>query len=239
MHQMFVDCIILPMVETEMRTEDVGGEGGVYYVLWCIELCIYFYVHAHVCSLTTGKSSHSSSARHCPRQNIAGHRAFARLKHPYNSHLLFSFPSPSPFLSSPIIIIFHNVTDGFSFGLVHECLVCQSAAPINPQLTLSSSGPFRTSRLRAPSLLPNRQVPAPIQQTLVIDAAHNVHTGTDVQGENGKSKIKRRETVFGPDVGEDDEPGWTDGAREEISVDVVKKWVEKTKADEVSFYVRF
>lgn len=87
--------------------------------------------------------------------------------------------------------------------------------------------------------MPNRQVPAPIQQTLVIDAAHNAHTGTDVQGENGKSKIKRRETVFGPDVGEDDEPGWTDGAREEISVDVVKKWVEKTKADEVSFYVRF
>ncbi|KIR29753.1 hypothetical protein I309_01238 [Cryptococcus deuterogattii LA55] len=98
--------------------------------------------------------------------------------------------------------------------------------------TNAYSGPFRTSRLRAPSLLPNRQVPAPIQQTLVIDAAHNAHTSTDVQGENGKSKIKRRETVFGPDVGEDDEPGWTDGAREEISVDVVKKWVEKTKADE-------
>lgn len=43
--------------------------------------------------------------------------------------------------------------------------------------------------------------------------------------------------MFGPDVGEDDEPGWTDEAKEEISVDIVRKWVEKTKADEVSFCV--
>ncbi|AFR95059.1 hypothetical protein C343_03149 [Cryptococcus neoformans C23] len=98
--------------------------------------------------------------------------------------------------------------------------------------TNAYSGSFRSSRLRAPSLLPNRQIPAPVQQTLVIDVAHNIHTGMDMQGENGKSKVKRRETVFGPDVGEDDEPGWTDGAKEEISVDVVRKWVEKTKADE-------
>ncbi|ODN95253.1 hypothetical protein L198_04642 [Cryptococcus wingfieldii CBS 7118] len=101
--------------------------------------------------------------------------------------------------------------------------------------TNAYSGPFRTSRLRAPSLLPGARIPAPVQQTLVVDAAHNNSPSADdanPEGKDGVKNVKRRETVFGPDVGEDDEPGWGEGGKEEISVDVVKKWVEKAKADE-------
>ena len=48
--------------------------------------------------------------------------------------------------------------------------------------------------------------------------------------------MRRRETIFGPDVGEDDEPGWTkpeDGVK--IGVDVVKGWVDRAKSEEVSY----
>jgi hypothetical protein len=48
--------------------------------------------------------------------------------------------------------------------------------------------------------------------------------------------VRRRETIFGPDVGEDDEPGWTGGDEgAKVSVDVVKGWVEKAKSEEVCF----
>ncbi|WVQ72830.1 hypothetical protein IAR50_002391 [Cryptococcus sp. DSM 104548] len=102
--------------------------------------------------------------------------------------------------------------------------------------TNAYSGPFRTSRLRAPSLLPGARIPAPVQQTLVVDAAHNNVPPADdtnvTEGKDGVKSVRRRETVFGPDVGEDDEPGWGEGGKEEIGVDVVKAWVEKAKMEE-------
>ncbi|ORX40170.1 hypothetical protein BD324DRAFT_263320 [Kockovaella imperatae] len=102
------------------------------------------------------------------------------------------------------------------------------ATPSTPR----SAGAFRSSRLRAPSLLPQARFTAlPVQQTLVIDSVRRA----GVNGENKEdgSTTKRRETIFGPDVGEDDEPGWTkpeEGAR--VDVDVVKGWVEKAKSEE-------
>jgi hypothetical protein len=76
-----------------------------------------------------------------------------------------------------------------------------------------------------------------VQQTLVVDAARQTtaHTGDK---DDGKS-ARRRETIFGPDVGEDDEPGWTkpdEGIK--VGVDVVKGWVEKAKNEEVSVLTR-
>ncbi|WVR06274.1 hypothetical protein IAU60_003304 [Kwoniella sp. DSM 27419] len=96
--------------------------------------------------------------------------------------------------------------------------------------TNAYSGSFRSSRLRAPSLLPGSRRPfvVPVQQTVVVDVAHAATT-TDADGNKG---IKRRETIFGPDVGEDDEPGWTDQKREEVGIDKIKGWVEKTKSEE-------
>lgn len=102
----------------------------------------------------------------------------------------------------------------------------------------NSSAGFRTTRLRAPSLVPNSRIAnqtraTPVQQTLVVDAARQ---GGQGQGDKDESKnVRRRETIFGPDVGEDDEPGWTkpeEGTK--VSVDVVKGWVEKAKNEEVS-----
>lgn len=104
-----------------------------------------------------------------------------------------------------------------------------------------SSGAFRSTRLRAPSLVPNSRLAGAVgaaatpvnQQTLVVDAARN-NRGGGADGEEGKN-IRRRETIFGPDVGEDDEPGWTqpeEGAK--IGVDVIKGWVERAKSEEVS-----
>jgi hypothetical protein len=94
----------------------------------------------------------------------------------------------------------------------------------------NSSGPFsRTSRLRAPSLLPSARIPITpiVQQTLVVDAART----TEVKDE----KVKRRETIFGPDVGEDEEPGWVEGSEgAKVGVETVKGWVEKAKNEEVS-----
>lgn len=105
--------------------------------------------------------------------------------------------------------------------------------------THSSTG-FRSTRLRAPSLVPNSRVAqqaatTAVQQTLVVDAARQ---GIQGQGDKDESKhVRRRETIFGPDVGEDDEPGWTrpdEGTK--VSVDVVKGWVEKAKNEEVRFH---
>lgn len=100
-----------------------------------------------------------------------------------------------------------------------------------------SGGSFRTSRLRASSLLgPNsRFQPSvqPTQQTLVVDV-QRPNGGNSQQKEESKN-VRRRETIFGPDVGEDDEPGWTkadEGTK--VDVNVVKGWVEKAKSEEVS-----
>lgn len=74
----------------------------------------------------------------------------------------------------------------------------------------------------------------PVQQTLVVDAQRPTNTA-NADGEDVKN-VRRRETIFGPDVGEDDEPGWTkpdEGAK--IDVNVVKGWVEKAKSEEVGF----
>jgi hypothetical protein len=100
----------------------------------------------------------------------------------------------------------------------------------------TSSTGFRSTRLRAPSLVPNSRIAnqanlTPVQQTLVVDAAR--HGGQENKDET--KNVRRRETIFGPDVGEDDEPGWTrpeEGTQ--VSVDVVKGWVEKAKSEEVS-----
>lgn len=67
-----------------------------------------------------------------------------------------------------------------------------------------------------------------IQQTVVVDAA--LH-GTDPKEE---VKTRRRETIFGPDVGDDDQPGWTSATDgNTVSVDVIKRWVERAKKEEV------
>jgi len=100
----------------------------------------------------------------------------------------------------------------------------------------TSSTGFRSTRLRAPSLVPNSRIASsqanltPVQQTLVVDAARTAAADKDET-----KNVRRRETIFGPDVGEDDEPGWTrpeEGTQ--VSVDVVKGWVEKAKNEEVS-----
>lgn len=72
-----------------------------------------------------------------------------------------------------------------------------------------------------------------VQQTLVVDAARHAGAAGAAAKEESKN-VRRRETIFGPDVGEDDEPGWTkpdEGAT--VGVDVVKSWVEKAKNEEV------
>lgn len=71
--------------------------------------------------------------------------------------------------------------------------------------------------------------PPPVtQQTVVVDGA------LPPGGEPAKEeKTRRRETIFGPDVGDDDQPGWTQpDAGTSVSVDVVKRWVERAKAEE-------
>lgn len=69
-----------------------------------------------------------------------------------------------------------------------------------------------------------------IQQTVVVDAA--LHGTAEPKEE---IKTRRRETIFGPDVGDDDQPGWTSsGDNNTVSVDVIKRWVERAKSEEVS-----
>ncbi|WWC62456.1 uncharacterized protein I303_105052 [Kwoniella dejecticola CBS 10117] len=101
--------------------------------------------------------------------------------------------------------------------------------------TNAYSGPFRSNRLRAPSLLPGsarRPVIIPVQQTLVVDVAHN-HTNPNAANTDDSNKnVRRRETIFGPDVGEDDEPGWTETQNQEIGVEKVREWVERSKNEE-------
>ncbi|WWD18391.1 hypothetical protein CI109_102841 [Kwoniella shandongensis] len=98
--------------------------------------------------------------------------------------------------------------------------------------TQSYARPFPTNRLRAPSLIPGSRNPLPItvQQTLVVDLAHAHNANGETKDDS--ANVRRRETIFGPDVGEDDEPGWTDEKKEEVGVDVVKSWVEKAKNEE-------
>jgi hypothetical protein len=104
----------------------------------------------------------------------------------------------------------------------------------------NSSTGFRSTRLRAPSLVPNSRIAnqnalTPVQQTLVVDAARQ---GAQASDKDETKNVRRRETIFGPDVGEDDEPGWTrpeEGTK--VSVDVVKGWVEKAKNEEVSRFL--
>ena len=104
----------------------------------------------------------------------------------------------------------------------------------------SSGGPFRSTRLRAPSHLPPGRFSlvsphlAHVQQTLVVDAQRQ--TGGAGQETKDESKnVRRRETIFGPDVGEDDEPGWTKPDEDaKVDVNVVKGWVERAKSEEVS-----
>lgn len=110
---------------------------------------------------------------------------------------------------------------------------------VHPELRQSnSSGPFRANRLRAPSLVPHSRPIISLQQTLVVDAARQGHGATTGAADGGKEdkNIRRRETIFGPDVGEDDEPGWTGkGEGVKVGVDVVKGWVEKAKSEDVSW----
>ncbi|KAL7423286.1 hypothetical protein Q5752_002587 [Cryptotrichosporon argae] len=91
----------------------------------------------------------------------------------------------------------------------------------------------RTSRLRAPSLLPPRGAPAPTpaaQQTLVVDAA----AGAAAADKDDKDKGgRRRETIFGPDVGEDEGGGWTPSeGGHGVDVETVRKWVERAKSED-------
>lgn len=112
----------------------------------------------------------------------------------------------------------------------------------------SSAGPFRSSRLRAPSLLPGTRRPSFLnnlrdqQTTVVVDPTHNPTTAPQAAAANKDEPVKRRETLFGPDVGDDEEPGWDgeaggDGSRTkgEISVDTVKAWVDRARSEEVSW----
>lgn len=108
---------------------------------------------------------------------------------------------------------------------------------MNNWYTNAYSGSFRTNRIRAPPFLPgsrlnaHQQTVTALQQTLVVDAARA--TGGTSEGKEDGKNARRRETIFGPDVGEDDEPGWTkpeEGAT--VGVDVVKGWVEKAKKED-------
>lgn len=106
-----------------------------------------------------------------------------------------------------------------------------TSGTISNWYTQQYSGAFRANRLRAPTLVPSRRVgdAAAIQQTLVVDVARQL----GIQLEGQEEKQRRRETIFGPDVGEDDEPGWTKPEQgTKVSVDVVKAWVEKAKSEE-------
>lgn len=74
--------------------------------------------------------------------------------------------------------------------------------------------------------------PPPVtQQTVVVDGA--LPPGGTASEPAKEEKQRRRETIFGPDVGDDDQPGWTKPeAGTSVSVDVVKRWVERAKAEE-------
>jgi hypothetical protein len=68
-----------------------------------------------------------------------------------------------------------------------------------------------------------------VQQTVVVDGALNGMPASD-----DVKTTRRRETIFGPDVGDDDQPGWANPDEgNEVSVDTVKRWVEKAKSEEV------
>lgn len=84
------------------------------------------------------------------------------------------------------------------------------------------------SFLGPPRLFAQNYYP-PIQHTVVVDGAL---PGSEPKDE---VKVRKRETIFGPDVGDDDQPGWTEaGDGKAVSVDVIKRWVDKAKGEEVS-----
>ena len=75
----------------------------------------------------------------------------------------------------------------------------------------------------------------------MVDPTHNPPSAPQAAAANKDEPVKRRETLFGPDVGDDEEPGWDgevggDGSRTkgEISVDTVKAWVDRARSEEVS-----
>lgn len=99
----------------------------------------------------------------------------------------------------------------------------------------------RSMSLLVPPRLGGMYYPT-IQQTVVVDGALNglagfTGIGAGVGGAAGNEdtqKTRRRETIFGPDVGDDDQPGWTSPDEgNKVSVDVVKRWVERAKGEEV------
>ncbi|RXK41595.1 hypothetical protein M231_01094 [Tremella mesenterica] len=114
-------------------------------------------------------------------------------------------------------------------------MAATNSASISNWYTQAYSGSFRTGRLRASSNLPPRNLAQAhanaVQHTLVVDVARQL--GINVDGDETAKNVRRRETIFGPDVGEDDEPGWTkrdEGVK--VGVDVVKGWVDKAKSEE-------
>ncbi|BEJ17230.1 hypothetical protein CspHIS471_0606310 [Cutaneotrichosporon sp. HIS471] len=103
-------------------------------------------------------------------------------------------------------------------------------AALSHWASADSAGFRRQSRagsfLGPPRLFTSAYYPA-IQQTVVVDGAL---PGTESKDE---VKVRKRETIFGPDVGDDDQPGWTEGGDgKAVSVDVVKRWVDKAKGEE-------
>lgn len=76
-----------------------------------------------------------------------------------------------------------------------------------------------------------------VQQTVVVDGALRGPGNLGLGGNTEETKTRRRETIFGPDVGDDDQPGWTSPDEgNKVSVDVVKRWVERAKGEEVSLH---
>lgn len=114
--------------------------------------------------------------------------------------------------SPPYTLSFHVLTTHSDSGLAM------------PMRSRSRGGSF----LATPRLFAGTYYP-PIQQTVVVDGAL-----PGVTEPKDDIKVRKRETIFGPDVGDDDQPGWTtqsDGNA--VSVDVIKRWVDKAKSEEV------
>lgn len=103
-------------------------------------------------------------------------------------------------------------------------------AALSHWASADSAGLRRQSRsgsfLGPPRLFTAPYYPA-VQQTVVVDGAL---PGSETKDE---AKVRKRETIFGPDVGDDDQPGWTEGGDgTAVSVDVIKRWVDTAKGEE-------
>lgn len=67
MQQMVVDYFILPVVETEMGTEDAGGEGGV--TMYCGVLnCAFILMYMHICMYAIGRRNYREELAQLFRQ---------------------------------------------------------------------------------------------------------------------------------------------------------------------------